>query len=83
MADTVDAHLLQLVVLQRNKGLTHDTVLCRRPVSVKAGRVVNEIFSPRKDPQYCSRPREVKNSTHSSAVQSEMIDRGVRGPSLE
>lgn len=38
--------------------------------------------SPRNEPQYWSRPNDVKNSTQSSAVQSETSPRGVRGPSL-
>lgn len=80
--NTIDAHFFQFIVLQRDERLAHDTIFCKVALANVVHDRIHEI-SPRKDPQYCSRPREVKNSEHSSAVHSDMIDRGVRGPSLE
>lgn len=83
MPDTVDTHFLQFVMLQRNKRFAHDPVFCQVQVQQSALPIDVRAYSPRNVPQYWSRPSEVINSTHSSTVHSEMIDRGVRGPSLE
>ena len=81
MADTADAHLLQVFVQERHQGLADDVVLWGERRS--AGRkdwMAEGHYKPINLSEYCCKPMVAMKSAHSSTVHSEMMVSGSLSP---